>query len=134
MSEELKPCPFCGGEAEHYSRLNTGATADWCGEVSHWASCTGDCGAGTCMHETEASAWVAWNTRASTTALQAELAEARARNAVLEGALLETREMLELCRQALEADCASLIDDAHHVLVKHEHLFKRQALAGKETP
>jgi Lar family restriction alleviation protein len=117
MSEELKPCPFCGGEAEHYSRLNTGATADWCGEVSHWVSCTGDCGAGTCMHETEASAWVAWNTRASTTALQAELAEARARIAVLEEALEHIR------------DCTAQHGGAAEAL-----RIIKATLAGKETP
>ena len=61
--QDLEPCPFCGGEAEDYTRLNTGATADFCGTASHWIGCTGDCGASTCMHEEMRFARDAWNTR-----------------------------------------------------------------------
>ena len=62
-SGDLKPCPFCGGEAVDFYRANTGATADWCGPVDHWVCCTGECGASTCMHGTKDEAIAAWNTR-----------------------------------------------------------------------
>lgn len=67
--ESLKSCPFCGGPAEHYSRSNKGEPAvGWLQhEVDHWAGCSSDegCGAHTCMHESEAEAVAAWNTRVS---------------------------------------------------------------------
>lgn len=63
MQVELKPCPFCGGKAATFIRTNTGATAEWCGPVDHWVSCTGDCGASTCMHGTKDEAIAAWNRR-----------------------------------------------------------------------
>ena len=62
---DLKPCPFCGGEAMDFHRMNTGAAIDWCGPVDHWVGCTGGCGASTCMHDTEAEAIAAWNARAA---------------------------------------------------------------------
>lgn len=67
MQVELKPCPFCGGEAEAFHRSNTGATAEWWGPVDNWVSCTGDCGAATCMHDTKDEAIAAWNTRVGDT-------------------------------------------------------------------
>ena len=71
----VEPCPFCGGEAERYKHNNTGATADWCGEVQHWVGCGGDCGASTCMHDTETEAVTAWNTRADSARIEAQAAE-----------------------------------------------------------
>lgn len=67
MQVELKPCPFCGGEAQALHRTNTGATADWCGPVDYWVSCMGDCGASTCMHGMRDEAIAAWNTRVGDT-------------------------------------------------------------------
>lgn len=82
-SGDLKPCPFCGGEAVDFYRANTGATADWCGPVDHWVCCTGECGASTCMHGTKDEAVAAWNTR---TADRIEALEAE--NERLRGVLL----------------------------------------------
>ena len=55
---ELLPCPFCGGEARYYHRPDTTGWSN-----TDWVSCSGDCGASTCMHETKKEAISAWNTR-----------------------------------------------------------------------
>ena len=56
---ELKPCPFCGGEAEPFNPFeNTEGT--WCVLCS-------DCAAATGFEQTEAEAIAAWNTRAERT-------------------------------------------------------------------
>lgn len=53
---ELKPCPFCGGEAEPFNPFeNTEGT--WCVLCSECAASTG-------FEQTEAEAIAAWNTRA----------------------------------------------------------------------
>lgn len=65
MAAKLEPCPFCGGEAEDYTRLNTGATRDWCGDASHWVGCT-ECGVSTRIHEELVQAIAAWNRRLAT--------------------------------------------------------------------
>ena len=56
---ELKPCPFCGGEAKSYARGGT----DNCWLNTHWVGCLG-CDCGTCFYETEGEAIAAWNRRA----------------------------------------------------------------------
>ena len=61
---ELKPCPFCGGEAKismkyvGYGSLGLGAH-DWFGVYC------ADCDTSTREHQTEAEAIAAWNRRAS---------------------------------------------------------------------
>ncbi|MBQ9784280.1 MAG: Lar family restriction alleviation protein [Clostridia bacterium] len=52
MSEEIKPCPFCGGEAELYS-----------GGIKY-VLCK-ECLATSCDFKTEAEAIEAWNRRAN---------------------------------------------------------------------
>ena len=73
MSEVMKPCPFCGGEADHTFRDNTGATADWCGPRQWWAYCDGPCSVTVGFFETEAEAIAAWNTRHTIEAQAAEI-------------------------------------------------------------
>lgn len=52
---DLKPCPFCGGEAEPFNPFgNTNGT--WCVLCSECASATG-------FEQTEAEAIAAWDTR-----------------------------------------------------------------------
>lgn len=53
MSEELKPCPFCGG-----NNLSVE------GITFYWVECI-DCNASISGHETEEQAIEAWNRRAS---------------------------------------------------------------------
>jgi Lar family restriction alleviation protein len=55
---DLLPCPFCGGEAKFYHRPDDSGWSN-----TDWVSCSGDCGASTCMHETKEEAIAAWNTR-----------------------------------------------------------------------
>lgn len=54
MTNELKPCPFCGGEAFLYDRLHP------------YVECS-DCVAATAFHETIGQAIESWNTRAERT-------------------------------------------------------------------
>lgn len=52
---DLKPCPFCGGEAELW-RAN--------GERTAWVACMGRCSILVSKeHKTDAEAIAAWNTR-----------------------------------------------------------------------
>jgi Lar family restriction alleviation protein len=71
MSEELKPCPFCGGRAAIFTREN-----------AHWPHCLNEeeCGAEGPGASDIASAAAAWNRRASSTisALEAERDKAMA--------------------------------------------------------
>lgn len=62
MSDELKPCPFCGGEVRIHSKV----LAEGFGS-GYWAVCD-ECGKGdTLPHESEEEAAAAWNARAAVT-------------------------------------------------------------------
>ena len=77
MSEELKPCPFCGGEAEFHT--DKGFT----GELYGWVGC-GQCDATSCqidvrsMQPEETHPIAAWNTRHTIETQAAEIEELRA--------------------------------------------------------
>lgn len=87
MSEELKPCPFCGGEAEYH--FDKGQT----GEVYGWVGCN-QCDAMSChidvrsMQPEETHPIDAWNTRAD----EARIAALEAEVARLRGVLREIAE------------------------------------------
>lgn len=59
--EELKPCPFCGGEAKINRIVNT-----FYQYARYFSSCT-RCSAESKMFETEQEAIEAWNTRTERT-------------------------------------------------------------------
>ncbi len=60
---ELKPCPFCGGEAEYHSRAN-GERFIYANDVDHWVSCLGEnCAASQGLYENKELAVAAWNYR-----------------------------------------------------------------------
>ena len=67
---DLKPCPFCGGEAK-YRDVTSGVVGD--GEW-HWAGCDNSmCKEADDLWKTKEEAIKAWNTRANTETLIAEL-------------------------------------------------------------
>ena len=59
MTEELKPCPFCGGEAETFNPFDNIA-GTWCVICCECACASG-------FEQTETEATEAWNTRAERT-------------------------------------------------------------------
>lgn len=60
MSDELKVCPFCGGDARIHSKVLAEGF-----DSGYWAVCD-ECGKGdTLPHESEEEAAAAWNTRAA---------------------------------------------------------------------
>ena len=59
MSEELKPCPFCGDEAWLESHASIFRS-----EVGHRVECRGECHAMTCYYHDKQEAIEAWNKRA----------------------------------------------------------------------
>lgn len=62
MGDELKPCPFCGGEARIHSKVLAEGF-----DSGYWAVCD-ECGKGdTLPHESEEEAAAAWNDRAAVT-------------------------------------------------------------------
>lgn len=63
MMMELKPCPFCGSDAEAFHYYGTA----YMDESWHIECIAASCGCGTCHHVTEAEAIATWNTRASLT-------------------------------------------------------------------
>lgn len=62
MSEELKPCPFCGGEAQVVRKPYEPKVCVGCGDDA----CLGFSGLGW-LYETEEQAAAAWNRRAERT-------------------------------------------------------------------
>lgn len=62
MSDELKVCPFCGGDARIHSKVLAEGF-----DSGYWAVCD-ECGKGdTLPHESEEKAAAAWNARAAVT-------------------------------------------------------------------
>lgn len=60
MSDELKVCPFCGGDARIHSKVLAEGF-----DSGYWAVCD-ECGKGdTLPHESEEEAAAAWNARAA---------------------------------------------------------------------
>ena len=56
----MLPCPFCGGEAQHYHRSDTTGWSN-----TDWVSCNDDdCGVSTALEADKAEAIAAWNRRA----------------------------------------------------------------------
>lgn len=71
MTDKLKPCPFCGGEAHARQMMiwddrgiHTDDDGKWTVECEHWG-CMAECGCS--FYTIEAEAIEAWNTRAERT-------------------------------------------------------------------
>ena len=65
MTEELKRCPFCGGEAFLWDEREFH-------DFHGWFAMCGDCNAGGDTKPTQAEAIAAWNTRAEPEAAPVE--------------------------------------------------------------
>ncbi len=58
MTDDLKPCPFCGGTPRVFSHNN-----EWIGRTWHIECLDDNCGCGTCHHDSKAIAVTVWNRR-----------------------------------------------------------------------
>lgn len=58
MTDELKPCPFCGGNPRVFSHNN-----EWIGRTWHIECLDDNCGCGTCHHDSAEIAATVWNRR-----------------------------------------------------------------------
>lgn len=58
MTDDLKRCPFCGGEPKVFHHQNK-----WVGETWHIECLDDNCGCGTCHHESAEIAATVWNRR-----------------------------------------------------------------------
>ncbi len=65
LTNELLPCPFCGGEARRYIHKNDKGDNFLQWKTDNWVSCIG-CGNQTCMHGEYLDAIAAWNQRYNT--------------------------------------------------------------------
>lgn len=70
MTDDLKPCPFCGGEPKIFHH-----DTKWFGPTWHIECLDDNCGCGTCHHDSAAIAATVWNRRAKPQA--AEIARLR---------------------------------------------------------
>ncbi|MDB4378650.1 Lar family restriction alleviation protein [bacterium] len=94
MSEDLKPCPFCGGDAKRYYRADD---SGW--ENTDWVGCTDGCGASTACYETKALAVTVWNTRIDTDDMADRIEELEAENM---GLRLELQHANDAADEAIE--------------------------------
>jgi hypothetical protein len=67
MSDDLKRCPFCGGEPRVFHHQNK-----WFGETWHIECLDDNCGCGTCHHESADIAATVWNRRIEAQAAELE--------------------------------------------------------------
>lgn len=61
--EELKPCPFCGGEAK-LTGYSSAQSMKKYGNKIHWVICANKCKASGYEHDTKEKIIKAWNKRA----------------------------------------------------------------------
>lgn len=74
MSDELKPCPFCGGEAWLYDAVNDEGFNIPLGSDTFYARCRKGCGH---LWDDRAKAIVAWNRRTTPPPESGAVEEAR---------------------------------------------------------
>ncbi len=67
MTDDLKRCPFCGGEPKVFHHQNK-----WIGETWHIECLDDNCGCGTCHHESADIAATVWNRRIEAQAAEIE--------------------------------------------------------------
>lgn len=73
MTDELKPCPFCGAEAGTNERTDVQASPD---AYNSWMVLCGNCGCATSGDESHDDAIATWNRRASSSTASVRLIEA----------------------------------------------------------
>lgn len=108
MTEELKPCPFCGGKAEFEN------------DNGEWFVFCEKCGSMTVLFETKPEAKEAWNTR------QIEYAQA--------AEIKRLREALEIYKEALhEGLWKTGLQDSIWEVIEQAEEKAEQILKGEET-
>jgi hypothetical protein len=123
MSEDLKPCPFCGGDAEHYYRADD---SGW--ENTDWVGCTGNCGASTACYETKDLAVTVWNTRIDTDDMADRNKKLRAENKRLKSLVAD---VIHSMGDDPEIMAASRAEWAARALEAEAKLSKSEALLAK---
>lgn len=94
MTDNLKRCPFCGGEPKIFHHQN-----EWFGETWHIECLDDNCGCGTCHHDSKAIAVTVWNRRVprglqtEIDYLESEIEERDAKIERLRTALTEIRDL-----------------------------------------
>lgn len=122
----LAPCPFCGGDAKHFTHAPHGG---WSNTDS--VQCTnGECGAGTCLHETKEIAVKLWNRRAYLQTAAADVSGLVERlNAIDEAAMYEAPATTE----ATIAEAASTLQTLSASIAALEAEIERLRVALKQT-
>ena len=109
MSEELRPCPFCGGEAQVNTWTMHGITESRC-----------FCSNSDCPNSVRTVAFEQWNTRPIEDALTARIAELEA------GAISAGKQEVETKNRLLK-ERDKKIANLHKVITKQQLKIQRQA-------
>ena len=96
-NEELKPCPFCGGEAHTF------------GHTKSWGVLCTKCYISTLRYETEAAAMAVWNKRT---------------NSEKQNSLKELMDFVKFCRNASEGCIVYINNRARDLIAKHKECCK----------
>lgn len=121
MSEQLKPCPFCGSEAEF--KVSQGLFWVGCGGVPKCLAMSG------MLLDRQDMAIAAWNTRVHDT----EVSVALARAAALQVTNVEQQQWILACEKAIKTSesRAEEIQQWYHQAEKRERLANSKMMASQ---